>query len=123
MQVEHIQVSVEDAQATTASRSVDAALDMLVDAIRENCEVDSLLHPALDIIERYDRENQTDLLRTLKVYLANERNHVRAAAELGLHRNSLAHRIRRIEELTGIDFNNVDERFFLELSLRLSART
>ena len=73
-------------------------------------------------LARYDAETHSELMRTLQVYLANERNHVRTAAELGLHRNSLAHRIRRIEELTGIDFNNVDERFFLELSLRLSTR-
>ena len=81
-----------------------------------------LVHPALAVLARYDAETHSELMRTLQVYLANERNHVRTAAELGLHRNSLAHRIRRIEALTGIDFDDVDERFFLELSLRLSTR-
>ena len=80
------------------------------------------MHPALAALARYDAETNSELAHTLRVYLENERNHVRTAAELGLHRNSLAYRIRRIEELTGIDFNNVDERFFLELSLRLTTR-
>ena len=119
MQVEHIQVSAEDTKACAAGRSVDAALDTLVDAIRENCEVDSLLHPALDIIERYDRENQTDLLRTLKVYLENDCNAQKCGRLLFLHRNSLVYRVHRIQEISGCDLSNPTERSYLRVSFLL----
>lgn len=119
MQVEHIQISDENAQARTTNRSVDAALDRLVDAIRENCEVDSLLHPALDIIERYDRENQTDLLRTLRVYLENDCNAQKCGRLLFLHRNSLVYRVHRIQEISGCDLSNPTERSFLRISFLL----
>ena len=119
VQVEHIQVTDENAQTYTAGRSVDAALDMLVGTIRENCEIDSLLHPALDIIERYDRENQTDLLRTLRVYLENDCNAQKCGRLLFLHRNSLVYRVHRIQEITDCDLSNPAERSYLRISFLL----
>lgn len=98
----------------------DYALPYMLEGLDRAMPAADLVHPALAVLARHDAETHSELIRTLQVYLANERNHVRTAAELGLHRNSLTHRIRRIEALTGIDFNNVDERFFLELSLRLT---
>ena len=103
----------------TVNYSVDVALDALIDAIRENVTLDDLLHPALGIIERYDRENQTDLLRTLKVYLENDCNAQKCGRLLFLHRNSLVYRVHRIQEITGCDLSNPVERSFLRISFLL----
>jgi hypothetical protein len=48
-------------------------------------------------------ERNTDLIRTLEVYLANDLDRRRAAAQLHVHPNTLDYRLRRIVELTGID--------------------
>ena len=42
-----------------------------------------------------------------------------AAASLGVHRNTVAYRLRRIEELTGWSLADPDLRFPLALALRL----
>lgn len=48
-----------------------------------------------------DRERETNLLQTLRVYLEEDRSPVRTADRLGIHRQTLYARIARIEQLTG----------------------
>ena len=78
-----------------------------------------MLHPALDVIERYDRDNQTDLLNTLKVYLENDCNAQRCGRILFLHRNSLVYRVHRIQEISGCNLSDPTERAYLRISLLL----
>lgn len=119
MQVEYIQNSDKSIREHAAGRPVGAALDALVDAIRENVVIDDLLHPALGIIERYDHQNQTDLLRTLKIYLENDCNAQKCGRLLFLHRNSLVYRVHRIQEITGCDLSDPVERSYLRISFLL----
>ncbi|SCE14714.1 PucR family transcriptional regulator, partial [Streptomyces sp. DfronAA-171] len=77
---------------------------------------DSVLAPLL----RYDAEHGGELLRTLRTYLAHDARPAPAAEALTLHRNSLRHRLRRIEELTGRSLDRLDDR--MELWLALHAR-
>ena len=60
-----------------------------------------------------------DLVRTLGAYLDAESSLAETATVLGVHRNTVAARIARIEELLGIDLSRPDER----LALHLAART
>ncbi|MEW2347208.1 helix-turn-helix domain-containing protein [Streptomyces sp. NPDC006684] len=77
---------------------------------------DTVLAPLL----RYDAEHGGELLRTLRTYLAHDARPASAAEALTLHRNSLRHRLRRIEELTGRSLDRLDDR--MELWLALHAR-
>ncbi len=81
--------------------------------------ISDLRHPALEILSAYDNQHEADLYRTLSVFLSEERNYTATAQRLHIHRSTLLYRISRIEELTGIDFSNEDERFHLLLSFRL----
>ena len=98
---------------------IHSALNRLVNTIQDEADVDYLLHPALDVIERYDRENQTDLLNTLRVYLENDCNAQKCGRLLFLHRNSLVYRIHRIQEITGCDLADPEERSYLRISFLL----
>ena len=80
----------------------------------------SLLHPAVDILNQYDQENGTDLLKTLRVYMQQSMNQIHTANALFIHRNTLKYRLARIEELTDIDLSDADEKLYLSLSLRLT---
>ena len=65
------------------------------------------------------------LLHTLEVYLASSQRTAQAAAVLGIHKNTVAYRIRKIQELigAGVSERAVSERLLLELSLyRLDER-
>lgn len=79
-----------------------------------------LLHPALKILERYDRENHTQLRGTLSVYLKKERNLLGAAQALHIHRNTLKYRLGRIRTLTGLSLSDEEELAYLRLSDWLS---
>ena len=98
----------------------DYVLYYLRDEILENVDTRGLLHPALAKLARYDEANQSSLLETLKVYLMYDRNAQRCANTLYLHRNSLQYRVRRIQEIAGIDLENPDDRAYLRLSFFLS---
>lgn len=53
-----------------------------------------------------DRENNTDLYYTLKVYLMNENNVTMAADSLHIHRNTLIYRLKQIRECIEADIND-----------------
>jgi purine catabolism regulator len=84
-------------------------------------------HPALERFARdvlgdlmtYDAEHRADLVRTVEVFLACNGNHVRAAQELHLHRNTLLYRLERAREVLGGDLEDADTRLALQVALRL----
>lgn len=78
-------------------------------------------HPGLDKLEAYDRSKNNELYRTLTQYLINERANTITADVLGIHRNSLAYRIQKIEEIIGEDLNDPDIRVYLIFSILLRA--
>jgi hypothetical protein len=59
-----------------------------------------------------------DLLRTLTAYLDAESSLTETAAVLGVHRNTVAARIARAQELLGVDLADPDERLALHLACR-----
>ncbi|MFD8495825.1 PucR family transcriptional regulator [Amycolatopsis sp. NPDC059657] len=61
----------------------------------------------------------SDLLATLRVYLDHFGDVPAAAKALGLHANSLRYRLRRIEEVSGLDVRDPEQRLVAELQLRL----
>lgn len=93
------------------------AVSYAMELIRNHAHV-TISHPALSVLGRYDCKNHTELKKTLKEYLNCERNYVKTAARLYIHRNSLLYRLKRIEELTGIDLDNEEIRLHLMLSYR-----
>lgn len=69
-------------------------------------------------LERYDAERDTDLLKTLEAYLDAGGSLVEAAESLYVHRNTLLQRIERIQELTGRDLRNPQQRLNLVVALK-----
>lgn len=59
-----------------------------------------------------------DLAATLGAYLDCESSLAHAAAVLGVHRNTVAARIARVQELLGVDLANPDERLALHLACK-----
>jgi purine catabolism regulator len=53
------------------------------------------------------------------VFLTENGNTTAAARRLFLNRHSLMYRLRKVEELTGRDLKRHEDRFLLELALRL----
>jgi hypothetical protein len=64
------------------------------------------------------RERDGELLTTLRAWLANHGGWDRTAAELGLHRNSVRHRIGQVERALGVDMADPETRMELWFALR-----
>lgn len=71
-------------------------------------------------IRQYDKTNNTELLLTLEKYLYYVDDPVSAAKSLNIHRNTLLYRINKIKELTGLNLSSGDERFKIQLYLKIS---
>lgn len=66
-----------------------------------------------------DKEQGTDRLKTLQVYLDNERSFITAAQELFVHRNTLVYRVNKILELLTDNIENAYARDYMTLSIRV----
>jgi purine catabolism regulator len=67
----------------------------------------------------YDLEHDTQLVPTLQAFFTHHGNVSQTAKSLYLHRNSLLYRLERIREITEMDLDQDDDRFALQLALKL----
>lgn len=97
----------------------DLALPHMLQLLCKDPENDSLLHPALEILQRYDKEHKTDLYQTLCTYLYHNLIQIDTAQQMHIHLNTLKYRLRKIEDLSHVNFKNFNEVFYLQLSAKL----
>jgi purine catabolism regulator len=97
---------------------VDLGVYRLLYAFRQSAELAEFCEETLAPLTAYDAKNGTSLVETLETYFRCDANLGAAAEALYLHRNSLAYRLRRISELTGLDLDNLEDRFRLQLALK-----
>ncbi len=69
-------------------------------------------------VAEYDSGHNTDILKTLFVYLELGGNATRASRYLIIHRNTLRQRIERASEIMGVDVNVPRHSFELHVALR-----
>ena len=98
---------------------IDYTLLHMADLLRASHDLEDFVHPYILDIYRYDRENETDYLPTLKEYLTNINNPGQCAANLHIHKNTLYYRINKISDVFGLDLSNGELRMRLQLSLEL----
>lgn len=77
-----------------------------------------LTGPVFDLIA-FDRAHDTDFVPTLDAFLAAFGDITRAAAALHVHPNTCRYRLRRIQEISGLDVNDPEARFNAMLQLRV----
>jgi len=104
---------------TLAESLTPVLLGEIVDLIAEHPE---LHDPRLEALRDYDRRHNSSLRASVHAYLA-EYGDVRGAAKsLNVHPNTLRYRLRRVEEILGIELSNTADRILLELQLALGQR-
>lgn len=109
-----LEVAVVDARPVVWYRSlatVSYVLDHLDDG--STARIAAVLDPLRDQEGRHG-----ELLRTLEIYLAEHGVWGATATRLGVHRQTLAGRIRRVEELTELSMANPDDRTTAWLAIR-----
>jgi len=81
-------------------------------------EVRSFFEDTVAAIVRYDDQYGTDLVGTLDAYLGNNCNMNATAATIYAHRHTVAYRLDRVRELTGLDPVRSEDRERLGLGLK-----
>ena len=109
-----------------AARAEDAGLPFVrygSDAIgrwtvEDRGSLRSLVGSVLGAAQEYDREHESELVRTVQTWLERERQAGPAAAALQIHPNTLAYRLRRFEEVSGRNLRSTADLAELWLALR-----
>ncbi|MDN5856061.1 MAG: helix-turn-helix domain-containing protein, partial [Actinomycetia bacterium] len=66
-----------------------------------------------------DAEGGPEYVKTMHAYVTNDRHLERSAAALHVHPNTVRYRIGRVQELCQVNLRDPDDRFLLELALRV----
>lgn len=95
----------------------DLALPVLLSGLDSGWQAHQLRMP----IARLAGDKSRAMLRaTLDTWFAQDENSAATAASLGIHRNTLDYRLRRIGELTGLDLAHSEDKLLLYVSALLS---
>ena len=82
-------------------------------------EIETFVRETLGKLLEREQPKEQELLNTLESYFRNFGNLKRVSEELFTHYNTVAYRIRSIQELTGLDLHDAEQRFLLEVALHL----
>jgi DNA-binding PucR family transcriptional regulator len=94
----------------------DLGVHRLLSAGTDAALRDAMLTPA---VAELLAEGGAELVRTAKVYLDEAGSAQRTAQALGIHRQTLYHRLERIERLSGLSLDSGQDRLQLHLALTL----
>jgi DNA-binding PucR family transcriptional regulator len=86
--------------------------------VENRASVEHFVRSWLGRLVDYDADHGASLVETLRAYLALGGAHDSTARALAVHRSTLKYRLRRIREISGLDLNDADVRFNLELASR-----
>jgi DNA-binding PucR family transcriptional regulator len=87
-------------------------------AMTDLSDVDRFVREWLGCLLDYDERRKAELVHTLTQYLEHGGNYDATAAELSVHKSTLKYRLQRIRELTGLELNDPDVHFNLQLATR-----
>ena len=96
----------------------DLGAFQLLLSLQDDDALMSYCRGVLGPVEQGEGDYGDELLRSLDVFIENNGHWEKAAGELYCHRHTLRYRIRRIEQLTGRDFNSARDRIEFWLALR-----
>lgn len=82
-------------------------------------EARAVVSRVLGVIIEYDREHDTDLLLSLQTYFDANRSWQTASQKLSIHRQTLIYRMKRVEQLTGRQFDDLVDLTELHLAMRI----
>lgn len=104
-----------DTTVTFDSLSIYQLLIQIEDEPAAKRFTDKIVGPLVD----YDKRHRSSLMETIIAYFEHHGNVSQTAEALYIHRNTLSYRLDRIQEMTGQDLEDPDERLALQLALKL----
>lgn len=97
----------------------DYYLKHLVNLTGQSSAVKASIHPSIHDMLKYDEEQGTDYVNTLKTYFQNNRSMPATAKALFIHKSTLFYRFDKMNQLFHLDVSQPDKLFAYEYSLRM----
>ncbi len=88
----------------------------MIDICSSYVDVNQFIHPVVQYLREYDRENGTEYVATLQSYFNSDRKIQKAADHLCIHKNTFLYRMEKIRTLTKVDFSNEYRGIHLQIS-------
>ena len=70
-------------------------------------------------IREYDKKNNSEFLETLRIFLEENEDIVATCKRLFIHRNTLAYRLKRIEEITNRSMAEAEARLDFRIAFKI----
>lgn len=100
-------------------RFEEYAVDYMLELAAEKSDARTLCDARILALYEYDLKNGTDYVGTVEAYFRNNQNALQTARELHIHRATMIYRLKRVEELSGLVFENAQLNLYCQLSIRL----
>ncbi len=97
----------------------DLGVHRLLLQVPDLAELRSFAAEILGKLSGQERQRGTELLATLACYFRENSSPQRTARSLHVHPNTVAYRIRRIQEITGIQLDNYRDRLMAQVALEI----
>lgn len=95
----------------------DLHMYRLISVVHQHSNLGGLVEEYLDPIIEYDQKHNTNLLETLRVYLSCNGSKKDTAEKVFVVRQTLYHRLEKLEKLLGPDFMECEKRQVIEFAL------
>ncbi|KWW13025.1 PucR family transcriptional regulator [Peribacillus simplex] len=102
------------------SRSIfyqDLHMHRMISLLNKHGNLEETVHEYLGPVIEYDKQNNGELMPTLKSYLACNGSKQETSKQLFIVRQTLYHRLEKLEKLLGSDFMRSDKRLGLEFMI------
>lgn len=97
----------------------ELGLYRLLAGLRTSAEMVRFYEETLGALVRYDAAHGTELVATLGTFFEQNTNVSQTSRVLFVHRNTLAYRLQRIVEITGLDLNDAEARLAFQVALKI----
>ncbi|SHJ42884.1 PucR family transcriptional regulator [Parasporobacterium paucivorans] len=77
------------------------------------------IHPDILSLRDYDLKHNTDYMNTLRNYVFADRNALKTAAALNIHKSTFFYRLSKIGDILGVSLDNGRKLFLYELSFHI----
>lgn len=97
----------------------DFIVSFFLESNISNIEMRRYFDHTLGNLYKYDKENSSDLIKTLETWIENSYNTAQTARSLFAHRNTIIYRIEKISSILNSDLKNSDDLLKFQLALKI----
>jgi sugar diacid utilization regulator len=97
----------------------ELGISRLLARVRDVADLHEFARDVLGELLDHERTHGSDYLATLTVYFNENNSPQRSARRLHTHPNTVAYRVRRIEEITGLSLSSYSDRLMLQVALEI----